>query len=72
MVYGLFISGEWRSCVTCRRKHFLRHTTDGTIGHSGGNEQATSGGNRPRSSSNVYGVCKECAVLDFVSCVLSV
>ena len=32
---------------------FLRHTKDGTIGHSGGNELATSGENGPRSSSNV-------------------
>ena len=27
------------TCVTCRRKPFLRHTTDGTICQSGGNEQ---------------------------------
>ena len=26
------------SCVTCRKKPFLRHASDGTIGHSGGNE----------------------------------
>ena len=26
-------------CVTCRRKHFLRHTTDSNVGHSGGNER---------------------------------
>ena len=53
---------------------FLRHTTDGPIGHSGGNERATPGGNRPRSSSNVYGVCKECCCvsLGFISCILSV
>ena len=32
----------------------------------------TSGGNGPRSSSNVYGVFKECfCVLGFVSCVLT-
>ena len=31
---------------------FVRHTTVGTIGHSGGNERATSGGNGPRSSFN--------------------
>ena len=34
-------------------KLFLRHTTDGTIGHSGGNEEVTSGGNGPRSGFNV-------------------
>ena len=49
---------EWRgfvrgSCVTSKRKPFLRHTTDGNIGHSGGSEQATSGGTGPRFSSNV-------------------
>ena len=32
---------------------FLRHIPDSDIGHLGGNERMTSGGNGPRSSSNV-------------------
>ena len=35
-------------------KLFLRRTTYGTIGNSGGNERATSGGNGPRSSCKVF------------------
>ena len=34
------------SRVPCRRKLFLRHTTDGTIGHSGGNERHLVGTDR--------------------------
>ena len=53
---------------------FLKQTTDGTIGHSGRNEWATSDGNGPRSRANVLHVCKECCcvVLGFILYVLSI
>ena len=43
------------------RKPFLRHKTNGAVGHLGGNEHQLLGidGNGPSFSSNVESVCKE-------------
>ena len=59
---------EGATCVIYE-KTFLKLTTDGVIFSFG--RIAPSFGNGPRSSSNVYSVCKECCyvVLGFVSCV---
>ena len=53
--------------LTCRRKQFQKFTTDGTIGHSGGNGRYLLG-NGLQSSSTVYMRFKRCCnvVLRFV------
>ena len=54
---SLIISQRGRY-LTCRRKPFLRYTTDRAVGHSGGNERQLIG-NGARCSCNVQSVCKE-------------
>ena len=43
--YNLIISYR-ELCLICRRKPFLRHTTDGAVGHSGGKERQLLGTDR--------------------------
>ena len=45
-------------CVSCMRKPFLKHTTDGPIDHSRGNEYHLLG-SESRSGSKVYSVFEE-------------
>ena len=54
-------------CVACRKKPLLRHTSDGTIGHSGGNDRNLVGTDRDPAAT-----CKalvRSVVLGFVSSV---
>ena len=55
--------------MTCRRKTFLKRTTDGTIGYSGGNDR-----HLVETDRDPVPTFKECCCvfLGFVSCVLSV